>query len=83
MKKILPLLSFAVFAFAAVDINSASREELTKIKGIGEAKAAAIVEYRSKKCFDNVDELAKVKGFGQKSVDAIKKEIEAKPCKQK
>ncbi len=82
MKKILALLSLAVFAFAAVDINSASKEELTKVKGLGDAKAAAIVEYRKTKCFDNVDELAKVKGLGAKSVEKMKKELEAKPCKK-
>jgi competence protein ComEA len=82
MKKILALLSFAVFAFAAVDINSASKEELTKVKGLGAAKAAAIIEYRKTKCFDNVDELAKVKGLGDKSVAAMKKDLEAKPCKK-
>ncbi|HRF56983.1 MAG TPA: helix-hairpin-helix domain-containing protein [Campylobacterales bacterium] len=82
MKKIIALLSLAAFAFAAVDINSASVEELTKVKGLGKAKATAIVDYRKTKCFDNVDELAKVKGLGAKSVEGMKKELEAKPCKK-
>lgn len=73
MKKIMALLSLAAFAFAAVDINSAPVEELTKVKGLGKAKATAIVDYRKTKCFDNVDELAKVKGLGAKSVEAYEK----------
>lgn len=43
-EKIMALLSLAAFAFAAVDINSASVEELTKVKGLGKAKAMWIIE---------------------------------------
>ncbi|NWF66093.1 MAG: helix-hairpin-helix domain-containing protein [Campylobacterales bacterium] len=68
--------------FGAIDINSASKEELTKIKGIGDKKAEAIIEYRNKKCFDKIEDLDSVKGFGAKSVEALKSELEVKPCKK-
>jgi competence protein ComEA len=81
MKKIL-LVSViaAVSLFAKVDINSANVEELSTIKGIGEKKATAIVEYRKEHCFKNVSELVNVKGIGEKTVEKIKKDITAGKC---
>lgn len=96
MKKLLVAL-FAFFAFsglamAAVDLNTATVEQLDALKGVGPAKAKAIVEYRTKNGpFKTVDDLEKVKGFGKKSVDALRAELsvgggaapaEAKPEKK-
>jgi competence protein ComEA len=69
-------LAFVGMLLAAVNINTASIKELTGLKGIGEAKAKAIVEYReSNGKFNSVDELSKVKGIGQKTVEKLKSEI--------
>ena len=72
MKKIL-LALFAFFvtcglAFAAVDINSADEAALDAIKGVGPAKAKAIVEERKKNGpFKSLDDVsARVKGIGEK-----------------
>ncbi len=66
----------AVALFGAVDLNKASKEELVAIKGIGDKKAEAIIEYRTKNGnFKTVDELEKVKGFGAKSVETLKGEL--------
>ena len=62
-----------------VDINSASAAELAKLPGIGEAKAKAIVEYRSSDPFKSVDDLKKVKGIGDKMLDALRPEITVGP----
>ena len=81
MKKILVALLFALFAFsgltmAAVDINSATVEQLDALKGVGPAKAKAIVEYRTKNGpFKSVDDLEKVKGFGKKTVDGFRADV--------
>ena len=80
MKKLLLVLvacfAFAINAFAAVNINSASQAELETIKGIGPAKAKAIIDYRTKNgAFKSVDDLDNVKGFGKKSVDKIRNDI--------
>jgi len=53
------------FVFGSIDINSAGIKELTSLKGIGNKKATAIIEYRALHCFKSVDELAKVKGIGK------------------
>lgn len=64
------LLPLAVFA-GQVDINKADASTIAKeLKGIGPAKAKAIVEYREKNgAFKNVDDLLKVKGIGAKMLE--------------
>lgn len=80
MKKLLLTLAsaflFALPAWAAVDINTASQAELEKINGIGPTKAKAIVEYRKQHgAFKSADDLDKVPGFGKKTTDKVKKDI--------
>lgn len=80
MKKYLGGLLFAAFyalpAFAAVDVNTATQAELEAVKGIGPSKAKAILEYRSKNgAFKSLDDLAKVKGFGKSSLAKLKGDL--------
>ena len=62
----------ASLAFGAVDINTASKEELMSLKGIGTAKAEAIIAARP---FTSTDEIKKVKGIGEGIYNNIKDEI--------
>jgi competence protein ComEA len=56
-------------ARAAVDANTASRDELRKVRGIGEALAARIVAERANGPYRNLDDLAaRVRGVGDASV---------------
>jgi competence protein ComEA len=66
------LMSLQLFA---VNLNTASAEELSALKGIGESTAKKIVQYRTEHKFNSVDELMKVKGIGQKKFDTIKKDL--------
>lgn len=80
MKKVLgsllACLLFSVSAWAAVDLNAATQSELEAVKGIGPAKAKAIVDHRAKNGpFKSVDDLAGVKGFGKASVAKLKGEV--------
>jgi competence protein ComEA len=80
MKKILlavaMLFALINFAFAAVNINTANKDELDAVKGIGPVKAQAIIDYRQKNGqFKSVDDLKNVKGFGDKSVAKIKDDL--------
>lgn len=66
-------LLFTLSAWAAVDLNTATQSELEAVKGIGPAKAKAILEYRQKNgSFKSLDDLAGVKGFGKASVAKLK-----------
>ncbi|MEK9712308.1 MAG: helix-hairpin-helix domain-containing protein [Thalassolituus sp.] len=49
-----------------VKINSASAAELSELKGVGEAKAQAIIAYREEHGdFEKLEDLTKVKGIGE------------------
>ena len=80
MKRVLTLL-FVLFssislAYAAVNLNTATVDELDAVKGIGPSKAKAIVDYRAKNgSFKSVDDLKGVKGFGDKSVAKLRSEL--------
>jgi len=65
------LLGVSAWATEAVNINTASAEELAEgLKGVGLAKAEAIVSYReSNGQFKHIDELVNVKGIGIRTVD--------------
>lgn len=83
MKLLSILLIGATLCFGAVDINKADKAQLMAIKGIGEAKANAVLEYRKEhKCFKNVEEIKSVKGFGDKFLEKNKSNLEASSCKK-
>lgn len=60
----------------AVDINTATEEQLVALPGIGPAKAKAIVDYRKAHPFQTVEELQNVRGIGDKLFESIKAKIE-------
>jgi competence protein ComEA len=70
------LLLGADSVVAAVNLNTAGEQELTSLKGIGPAKARAILDYRAKHgSFHSIDELDKVPGFGAKTVARLQGEL--------
>src|SRR4029450_3716775 len=80
MKKLLLVLVmwFAIYgaAIAAVNINTATKEELTSLKGIGEKRAQDIIDYRTKNGpFKSVDDLEKVPGIGPGRMKQIRAEL--------
>jgi competence protein ComEA len=58
-------LSLSGVALAVVNINTATKEELTTLKGVGDRRAQEIIDYRKKHGnFKSVDDLEKVPGIG-------------------
>ena len=59
-----------------VNINTAAVEELKTLKGIGEKKAEAIIEYRKQNgSFKNKEELMKVRGIGKKLYESFQERV--------
>jgi competence protein ComEA len=85
IKGVLLLLALMAFpAFAAVNINTATQSELEGVRGLGPAKAKAIIAYReSNGGFKSLDELDNVKGFGKASIEKLKEELSVGPEKAK
>ena len=73
VKAILVTLLFVpgILFAEAININTADKETLmTSIKGVGEKRAEAIIDYREQNGpFKSVDDLAEISGIGQTIVD--------------
>jgi len=84
MKKL--LLVFAMWfamsgaAMAVVNINTATKEELTSLKGVGDKRAQEIIDYRKKNGnFKSVDDLEKVPGIGPGLMKQIRSQVTVTP----
>ena len=86
MVSILVLSAFLIVSFAEpvmaskgkININTASKKELTTLKGVGDKIADRIIEYRKAHPFKIKKELMNVKGIGQKIFDNNKDLIKVK-----
>ncbi|MBE7146560.1 competence protein ComE [Bacillus mycoides] len=59
-----------------VQINTASKEQLEKITGIGSRKAESILKYREEHGpFQKIEDLLEIDGIGAKSLEKIKDQI--------
>ena len=79
MQRLLLALGLALcplIALATININTATKDELVALPGIGPAKAQAIVDYRKAHgSFKTVEELKDVKGIGAKRFEKLKPEL--------
>src|SRR3954466_11742870 len=79
MKRILVLLFgllFSAVVFAAININTATKEELEALPGIGPVKAQAIIDYRSANgAFKSTEDIMKVSGIKEGEFGKIRDQI--------
>lgn len=79
MRKLLALLAGLLltgFVWAAVNINTATKEELDVLPGVGPAKAQAIIDYRKQNGpFKSIEDLKKVSGIGDATFEKLKGQI--------
>ena len=60
-----------------ININTANKEQLMKISGVGKTKAEAIIEHREKNGdFKKKEDITKVRGIGKATFEKIKDKIE-------
>ena len=65
-----------LIALAAININTATKDELVALPGIGPAKAQAIVDYRKAHGpFKTIEDLKDVKGIGAKRFEKLKPDL--------
>ena len=73
---LISMLASVSFAFAAVNVNTATEAELQSLNGIGPAEAKAIIDYRTKNGpFKSLEEIDKVPGVGQGTLAKIKNNV--------
>ena len=59
-----------------ININTADKDELTKLRGVGPVIADRILEYRTNNgAFENIEDIKKVKGIGPKTFEKMKDSI--------
>ena len=58
-----------------VNINTATKEELMTLTGIGESKADKIIEYRKSNIFNSIEDIKNISGIGESIFTKIKDNI--------
>ena len=75
LKKLLLALTFTAVSLFAMNFQTASKEELMSIKGIGEKRAAAIMKYRKTHKIKSAADLKNIDGIGDEIADNAKRGI--------
>jgi competence protein ComEA len=65
------------------EVNTATKEQLMEIKGIGDKKASAIITLRNEGNFTSFDDVQKVSGIGKKMIENIQNDVKSKSMSEK
>ncbi|NQW21676.1 MAG: helix-hairpin-helix domain-containing protein [Chloroflexi bacterium] len=58
-----------------IDLNTATKEQLIAMPGIGEIRANSIIEWWANNFINSVDDLQAISGIGQSTVDSIRDHV--------
>jgi len=85
MTGVLILSLTSLFGMSLKELNKADKSELMEIKGIGEAKAGAILKERKKGKFKSFEDFTRVKGVGEAMANNVKNDVKSnvEPKKEK
>lgn len=61
--------------YGLININTADKDLLVLLDGIGEKRAEDIIKYRQAHPFKRIEDIKKIEGIGQKTFDKIKNQI--------
>ena len=78
----LSLMLMASFGFgmSASMVQTASKDELGCIKGLGKKRIEALMDYRKKEKINTLDELLNIKGIGKSTLNNIQNNVKKKVC---
>lgn len=72
----------SLFGMSLNQLNSASKAELMKINGIGNAKADAIIKERKKGKFKSFEDFQRVEGIGEQTAKNVKNDVTSSQAKK-
>ena len=65
-------ISFKAFSWQKIDLNTANKEQIALLPGIGKSAAEQIIAQRQQKKFNNIEELTNIKGISENKIELIK-----------
>ena len=74
------MMSSLLWPMSAVDVQSATKNTLGCIKGLGKKRVEALVSYRKTHTLNSLEELLEVKGIGKGILNNIKTDAHKKVC---
>ena len=73
-----PAQSKKIYPTSPININTATKQELMRLPGIGANTAEKIIAYRKRHRFRTAAHIMKIKGIGKKKYEKLKQYIEVK-----
>jgi competence protein ComEA len=75
MLKFLFLFFFVISNLFSINLQTASKDELMSLKGVGPVIAGRILEYRKRNSLANIDDLINIRGIGSGKLSKIKAQL--------